>query len=115
MERFGNFVFQFCGLKTLAFPARHSLGDGGSLPLSRRSETKTDCHAGLSRRNQMQAEAGRRREPFLSRRSVTKTDLPRRSRTKAGAFASVAEIIGKFSGTDQLRNAVPKLQEPEMS
>jgi hypothetical protein len=50
----GNFVFLFCGLKTLAF----------SLP----------CRAGLSRRNQMQAEAGRRREPFLSRRSVTKTE-----------------------------------------
>ena len=26
------------------------------------------------------------------------------------AFASVAEIVGKFGGADQLRNAVPKLQ-----
>ena len=89
----------FCGLKTClprrsqtkagAFPARHlvhrssatrnevgSLSDGGSLP----------CRA----------VAGRRREPFLSRRS----------RTKAGAFASVAEIIGKFAGADQLPSPI---------
>jgi len=67
MERFGNFVFfglktlafslqplallpllrtggsPFYGLNTLAFPARHSLGVGGSLPLSRRSVTKTEA------------------------------------------------------------------------
>jgi hypothetical protein len=57
----------FCGLKTLAFSLQPLallplLRTGGSLPLSRRSETKTDCRAGLSRQNQMQAEAGRRRE-----------------------------------------------------
>jgi nitrate reductase NapE component len=125
MERFGNSVFQFCGLKTLAFPARHlvhrpvhrslgrggssatrnevgSLGGGGSLP----------CRAGLSRQSGTETEAGRRREPFLSRRSVTKTE----------AFAVLAfslqplalvSVLGKFGGADQLRNAVPKLQEPK--
>ena len=48
-----------------------------------------------------------------SRRSQTKTDLPRRSQTKAGAFSiqplafvsavgweNVAAIIGKFGGAD---------------
>ena len=113
----------FCGLKTFlprrsqtkagAFPARHSLSVGGSLPLSRRSETKTDCRAGLSRRNQtclgeaqrrrMQAEAGRRRacrgevkrrrKPFLSRRSVTKTE-------------ALVSVLGKFGGADQLPSPI---------
>jgi hypothetical protein len=31
------------------------------------------------------------------------------------AFASVAEILGKFGGADQLRNSAPQLPEPEMS
>jgi len=61
-------------------------------PLSRRSETPTDCRASLSRR------------------SVTKTGLssvvPQRG-TKEEAFVSLAKIIGKFGGADQLRNVVP--------
>jgi hypothetical protein len=51
MERFGNSALRF-----LAFPAHHSLCDGGSLP----------CHA----------VAGRRRESFLSSIAVaTEEDL----------------------------------------
>jgi hypothetical protein len=71
MERYRNIAFQFS-----AFPARHSLGDGGSL--------------------------------FCGLQPLAFSIQPL-------AFASVAEIISKFGGTDHLRNAVPKFQEPKMS
>jgi hypothetical protein len=83
----------FCGLKTLTFSLPSRAG------LSRRNQT---C-LGEAQRRRMQAEAGRRRacrvivkrrrKPFLSRRSVTKTE-------------ALVSVLGKFGGADQLRNAV---------
>ena len=102
-----------CGLKTLAFPARHSLGDGGSLP----------CRAGLSRQSGTETEAGRRRacrvivkrrrKPFLSRRLVSpKSDLSRRGTAETDVGGSVTKtealvsVLGKFGVSDQLPSPI---------
>jgi hypothetical protein len=97
MERFRNFVFQFCGLKT-CLPRRLVAskwnGDG--------SQTKAGAFSLPCR-----AVAGRRREPFLSRRLVSPKSDVGGSVTKAEALVSV---LGKFGGADQLRNAVNQFQ-----
>jgi hypothetical protein len=81
MERFGNSALHF--------------------PLSRRSDNADGLlrqlaapKSDLSRRSTAETDVGG---------SETKTDLSRRSRTKAEALVSV---LGKFGGADQLRNAV---------